>query len=49
MKKYTPSVVIVGSGSAGLRAAIHFYENDFKDILVVGDRAFNDAHTTQAR
>jgi len=49
MKKYTPKIVIVGSGAAGLRAAIHFYENDMKDILVVGDRKFQDAHTTQAR
>ncbi len=49
MKKYTPSVVIVGSGAAGLRAAIHLYENDFTDILVVWDRKFDDAHTTQAR
>ena len=49
MKKYIPKILIVGSGAAGLRAAIHFYENDMKDILVVGDRKFTDAHTTQAR
>jgi len=49
MKRYSPSVLIVGSGAAGLRAAIHFYENDFTDILIVGDRKFDDAHTTQAR
>lgn len=49
MKKYSPKIVIVGSWAAGLRAAIHFYENDMKDILVVGDRKFTDAHTTQAR
>ena len=49
MKTYKTKVVIVGSGAAGLRSAIHFYENDFKDILIVWDRKFNDAHTTQAR
>ena len=41
--------MIVWSGAAGLRAAIHFFENDFTDILVLGDRKFQDAHTTQAR
>jgi succinate dehydrogenase/fumarate reductase flavoprotein subunit len=49
MKYYNPKVVIVGSGAAGLRAAIHFHENNFTDVLVVGDRKFDDAHTTQAR
>lgn len=49
MKKYNPKVVIVGSGAAGLRAAIHFFENGVTDILIVWDRKFNDAHTTQAR
>lgn len=49
MKYYSPKVVIVWSGAAGLRSAIHMFENGFTDVLVVGDRKFDDAHTTQAR
>lgn len=49
MQSKKVSVVIVGAGAAGLRAAIHLWENGQKDILVVGDRKFDDAHTTQAR
>ena len=49
MKKIQTKVVIVGSGGAGLMTAIQLFENGFKDVLIVWDRKFNDAHTTQAR
>ena len=49
MKTYNPKVLIVWSGAAGLRTAIHLFENWFKDLLIVWDRKFDDAHTTQAR
>ncbi len=49
MKKIETSVVIVGSGGAGLMTAIQLFENWFKDVLIVWDRKFDDAHTTQAR
>ncbi len=49
MKKYNHKIVIIGTWAAGLRCAIQLREEGEKDILLVGDRAFADAHTTQAR
>lgn len=48
MKKLSTNTLIIGSGGAGLRLAIELYENGKKDILVVGDCKFRDAHTTMA-
>ncbi len=43
------SIVIVWSWWAWLRCAIELREQGQEDILIIGDRKFNDAHTTQAR
>ena len=43
------SVVIVGSWGAGLRCAIELWEQGQKDILIIWDRKFDDAHTVWAR
>lgn len=42
------SILIIGSGGAGLRCAIELYEQGLTDIIVVGDRKFDDAHTILA-
>ena len=47
--KSNHSVIIVWSWWAGLRCAIELREQGHEDILIVGDRAFIDPHTTQAR
>ncbi len=49
MKQIETGVIIVGSGAAGLRTAIHLFESGKKDVLIIGDRKFDDAHTTEAR
>ncbi len=49
MQHVQKQIVIVGSGWAWLRCAIHLREHWVQDILLVWDRAFDDAHTTQAR
>ncbi len=49
MQTLKTSVAIVGSWGAWLRCAIELFENGFKDVLIVGDRPFDDPHTTQAR
>jgi succinate dehydrogenase / fumarate reductase flavoprotein subunit len=43
------SVLIVGAGAAGARAAIELAERGVDDILVLGKRGHGDAHTTWAR
>jgi len=48
MKQLSTSVLIIGSGGAGLRLAIELHEKGQKDILVVGDCKFRDAHTMMA-
>lgn len=49
MQEKSVEVVIVWSGGAWLRCAIELWEHDYTDIIIVGDRAFDDAHTTWAR
>jgi len=49
MNKEHYKIVIVGTWAAGLRCAIQLREQWEKDIILIGDRAFDDAHTTQAR
>ncbi len=49
MKQIQKKIVIVGSWWAWLRCAIQLREKWEKDILIIWDRAFVDAHTTQAR
>tara|TARA_B100001109_G_scaffold249466_1_gene241457 strand:- start:28 stop:1782 length:1755 start_codon:yes stop_codon:yes gene_type:complete len=41
------NVLIIGSGGAGLRAAIQAHE-DGSEVLIIGKRIRNDAHTTLA-
>ena len=41
------NVLIIGSGGAGLRAAISAHESGC-EVLVIGKRIRNDAHTTLA-
>ena len=43
------SVLVVGAGAAGARAAIELAERGVDDILVLGKRGHGDAHTTWAR
>jgi succinate dehydrogenase / fumarate reductase flavoprotein subunit len=43
------SVLIVGAGAAGARAAIELAERGIDDVLVLGKRDHGDAHTTWAR
>ena len=46
-RRLATSVLVIGSGGAGLRAAIELAERGV-DVLVVGKRAQADAHTTLA-
>lgn len=48
MQKHKTSVLIIGSGGAGLRCAIELFEQGQKDILLLGNRKVNDAHTIVA-
>jgi len=43
------SVLVVGAGAAGARAAIELAEQGIDDTLVLGKRGHGDAHTTWAR
>jgi len=43
------SVLVVGAGAAGARAAIELAERGVQDVLVLGKRGHGDAHTTWAR
>ncbi len=43
------SVLVVGAGAAGARAAIELAERGVDDVLVLGKRGHGDAHTTWAR
>ncbi|MDB9249005.1 FAD-dependent oxidoreductase [Halorubrum ezzemoulense] len=43
------SVLVVGAGAAGARAAIELAERGVNDVLVLGKRGHGDAHTTWAR
>ena len=43
------SVLVVGAGAAGARAAIELAEQGVDDVLVLGKRGHGDAHTTWAR
>ena len=43
------SVLVVGAGAAGARAAIELAERGVEDMLVLGKRDHGDAHTTWAR
>jgi len=46
-RRISTSVLVIGSGGSGLRAAIELSEKGF-DVLVVGKRSKNDAHTSLA-
>jgi succinate dehydrogenase / fumarate reductase flavoprotein subunit len=43
------SVLVIGAGAAGARAAIELAEHGVTDTLVLGKRKHGDAHTTWAR
>jgi len=43
------SVLVVGAGAAGARAAIELADRGVEDLLVLGKRNHGDAHTTWAR
>jgi succinate dehydrogenase / fumarate reductase flavoprotein subunit len=43
------SVLVVGAGAAGARAAIELAQRGVDDVLVIGKRSHGDAHTTWAR
>jgi succinate dehydrogenase / fumarate reductase flavoprotein subunit len=43
------SVLVVGAGAAGARAAIELAGEGVEDVLVLGKRGHGDAHTTWAR
>ncbi len=43
------SVLVIGAGAAGARAAIELTERGVDDVLVLGKRGYGDAHTTWAR
>ena len=43
------SVLVIGAGAAGARAAIELAEQGVEDTLVLGKRGHGDAHTTWAR
>ncbi len=47
--KLSYPLVIVWTWWAWLRCALHLKESWFSDFLLIGDRAFDDPHTTQAR
>ncbi|MFB6295807.1 MAG: FAD-dependent oxidoreductase, partial [Halobacteriales archaeon] len=42
------SVLVIGAGAAGARAAIELAERGVEDVLVLGKRDHGDAHTTWA-
>jgi len=44
---HTSSVLVIGSGAAGLRAAIAAHDAG-QDVIVTGKRSQQDAHTTLA-
>jgi succinate dehydrogenase / fumarate reductase, flavoprotein subunit len=46
-RTFVSNVLVIGSGAAGLRAAIAAYEAGF-DVLVIGKRMRKDAHTVLA-
>jgi len=48
IKKIHTSILIIGTGGAGLSAAIRLFERGQKDILLVGDCSFEHAHTEVA-
>jgi succinate dehydrogenase / fumarate reductase flavoprotein subunit len=43
------SVLVIGAGAAGARAAIELADRGVEDVLVLGKRDHGDAHTTWAR
>ena len=43
------SVLVIGAGAAGARAAIELVDRGVDDVLVIGKRSHGDAHTTWAR
>ena len=43
------TVLVIGAGAAGARAAIELAERGIEDVLVLGKRSHGDAHTTWAR
>ena len=43
------SVLVIGAGAAGARAAIELADQGVDDVLVLGKRGHGDAHTTWAR
>ena len=43
------SVLVIGAGAAGARAAIELADRGVEDTLVLGKRSHGDAHTTWAR
>ena len=43
------SVLVIGAGAAGARAAIELAQQGVEDTLVIGKRSHGDAHTTWAR
>ena len=43
------SVLVIGAGAAGARAAIELADQGVEDTLVLGKRSHGDAHTTWAR
>lgn len=49
MEKIKTQVLIIGSGGAGLRCAIELFEHGIEDILIIGDREIDDAHTNLAQ
>ncbi len=48
MQTIKTSVLIIGTGGAGLRCAIELFRQKQKNILIVGDCNFCDAHTKVA-
>lgn len=48
MQTIKTSILIIGSGGAGLRCAIELYEAGRRDMLIIGDCTFGDAHTRLA-
>src|SRR5438552_3989719 len=48
LKMLDTSILIIGTGGAGLTAGIKLFENGQKDILLVGDCKFRHAHTEVA-
>lgn len=48
IKKIQTPILIIGTGGAGLSAAIRLFEEGKKDMLLVGDCTFTHAHTEVA-